>query len=207
MEGQLESFDNSQVGNGAAHGIEIEQPYAIEATVEGVSALLFHKYDCDSVEQKAGAKKGSKAKKTDDVDSYVYRNEKKEICLPGEYIRQSIINAAKYIQDPRSPRKSGMDLFEAGIAVLDELCSLGSKDWEYLDKRPVVVNHARVPRLRPAFRPGWRARVTLQVLLPEYISPQLLNDRLQAAGKLIGVGDNRPTNGRFQVVRFDVLKD
>ena len=100
-----------------------------------------------------------------------------------------------------------MDLFKAGVVALDELCSLGSTDWDYLDRRAVTVNHARVPRQRPAFNIGWRATCRLQSLLPEYISPQILNDRLQAAGRLIGVGDLRPTYGRFLVSRFEVLAD
>jgi hypothetical protein len=45
------------------------------------------------------------------------------------------------------------------------------------------------------------------VNLPEYINPQLLNSTIQAAGKLIGLADFRPSYGRFNVVGFEVLKD
>jgi hypothetical protein len=46
-----------------------------------------------------------------------------------------------------------------------------------------------------------------EVLLPEYISPSFLNETVQAAGRLVGVGDFRPTFGRFQVTKFKVLSD
>lgn len=88
--------------------------------------------------------------------------------------------------------------------MLDEYCSLGKATWDYLDKRRARINMAAVTRVRPAMLVGWKCTVTLQILLPEYISPALLNETIQSAGRLIGVGDFRPTFGRFNVVRFGV---
>lgn len=195
------------VGNGAAGMIEMEKPYVVSFTIEGTAALLFHRYDPDSVEKKGKAAKGSKAKKEDDVDSYVWRNEAGELCLPAEYIRQAMIEAARYKQDPRSPRKAARDLFKAGIVALAELASLGCKDWDYLDRRRARPNHAgAITRVRPALLAGWTATFTFQVLLPEYIGPALFQEVLENAGRLIGVADFRPTFGRFRVVRFEVLE-
>ena len=61
-----------------------------------------------------------------------------------------------------------------------------------------------ITRVRPAFRTGWSATVELMVNLPEYVSPSMLNETIQAAGRLVGVGDFRPSYGRFVVTRFDV---
>lgn len=197
-------LEEAQVGNGAAENIEFSEPYTVSITVEGVAALLFHRYDCDEVESKSKAAKGSKAKKTDNIESYIYRLDNGEIGLPGEYLRQAIIHAAKFRQDPRSPRKSAMDLFKAGIVSLTDLASLGVKEWDYEDRRRVVVQRSAVPRVRPAFRSGWHASVDLMVHVPEYISPVLLRQVLDDAGRLIGVGDFRPTYGRFAVSRWKV---
>jgi hypothetical protein len=166
--------------------------------------MLFHRWSCESVAEKASAKKGSKAKKTDDVESYIYRNEHGELCLPGEYIRQSICYAAKFRQDPRSPRKSAFDLFKAGVAVLDELCPLngGTKDWDYLDQRRVMVQRNGITRTRPAFNKGWQATCRLTVLTPEYIDKSMFLEVFTLAGRLIGVGDFRPTYGRYQITSF-----
>ncbi len=51
---------------------------------------------------------------------------------------------------------------------------------------------------------GWKCQFLVQVLLPEYIDPQMLNDTIQSAGKLIGVGDFRPSYGRFSVTHFEI---
>ena len=56
----------------------------------------------------------------------------------------------------------------------------------------------------PAIRLGWKATFVLMVNLPEYIPPDVLHDVIINAGRLIGVGDSRPTYGRFQVSHFEL---
>ena len=190
------------VTNGAKEEIALTEPYAVKTTIEGTAPILFHAWNPEAVDEKARAAKGSKGKKQDNVESYVYRNEGREICIPGEYFRQSIIHAAKYVQDPRSPRKSAMDLFKAGLVVLTEFAPLGKTEWDYLDKRRAVVQRNGVNRVRPAMHKGWRVTFELQVILPEYITREVLGAAITNAGRLVGIGDFRPTYGRFQVVEF-----
>jgi hypothetical protein len=190
------------VSNGGANDIAYTEPYASKVVIEGTAPLLFHAWNVEAVKEKAGAAKGSKAKKEDNVESYVYRDEHGRISLPGEYFRQAIIHAAKYMQDPRSPRKSAMDLFKAGVVVLTDFASLGKETWDYLDQRRVVIQRNGVNRVRPAMNKGWRATFEIQVILPEYITRDVLCFAMVNAGRLVGVGDFRPTYGRFQVVEF-----
>lgn len=124
-----------------------------------------------------------------------------------------MVNAAKYRQDPRSPRKSAMDLFKAGIIWLDELCEIKNAagepaaTWDYLDQRRVTVQRSAVTRSRPAMTPGWSCEAVFQINTPEYIGPTEFLDVLNNAGRLVGVGDFRPTYGRFVVTHFEVLGD
>lgn len=192
--------------NGAKDTIDASLPYAVNITLEGSSDLLFHRWNCEAVDSKSKAAKNSKAKKSDDVESYVWRNDEGEICLPGEYLRQSIIHAAKFKQDPRSPRKSAMDLFKAGVVAITQLASLGKETWDYLDTRRVMIQRAGINRTRPAMKVGWRAEFVLQILTPEYIDQAFLQDVVGMAGRLVGIGDFRPTYGRFSVVQFEVLE-
>jgi hypothetical protein len=194
------------VSNDAAEIIEFTEPYRCEVIIEGTTALLFHRWSVESVEAKANAAKGSKAKKSDDVDSYVYRCENGNVGLPGEYLRQSCLMAAKFRQDPRSPRKSARDLFTAAIVCETECADLGVKKWDYLDQRRVTVQRAGITRQRPAMEAGWRARFYFTILLPAYLSPAVFHELLTQAGQLIGVGDFRPTYGRFQVSHFEILR-
>ncbi len=191
--------------NGAKSIIEFSLPYQIRVTIQGSCDMLFHRWNCEEIEEKAKLKKGSEGKKTDNLESYVYRDEKGYLCIPGEYLRMSIITAAKYKQDPRSPRKSAMDLYKAGIICLTPLASLDTKKWDYEDKRRVVIQRSGINRIRPAFKRGWKATFDISINLPEYISPNDLNESIQLGGRVIGIGDFRPTYGRFQIVEFKTL--
>ena len=193
-----------QTSNEAERIIALGEPYIAAMTLEGSSSMLFHRWNVEAVEEKAKAAKGSAAKKSDDVESYVWRNDDGNICLPGEYVRQAIIMAAKFEQDPRSPRKSAMDLFKAGVVNLTELADLGVSKWDYEDRRRVMVQRNGITRTRPAMKSGWKADVELMVQLPEYIGPDFLRKVLDNAGRLIGVGDFRPTYGRFYVSAWSI---
>ena len=186
----------SEVSNGAKELISLSEPWTCEVTITGSADLLMHRWNNEAVAEKAAARKGSAAKKSDNVESYVYRDDKGFICLPGEYLRGSIVGAAKFKQDPRSPRKSAMDLFKAGVITMTPLASLGVKEWDYEDRRRVVVQRSGITRVRPAMRSGWKAQIQLMVNIPEYIDQAFLLDVLSTAGKLIGVGDlDRPMVG------------
>jgi hypothetical protein len=180
--------------NGAKTSIQMSLPYLVDVELEGVSDLIFHRWNCESVTAKGAAAKGSAAK------------DKGELCIPGEYVRRSIIEAAKYRQDPRSPRKSAMDLFKAAIIPLTPLATLGIKTWDYIDTRRVTVQRNGINRSRPAVKVGWRAKFQFQINLPEYVSTGDFAETLANAGRLIGLADIRPTYGRFRVASCEVIK-
>lgn len=195
------------VTNGAANTVNVCAPYRVAVSVRGDADLLLHRWNCEAVEAKARSAKGSAAKKTDDLESYVYRNTDNEICIPGEYLRQAVVAAAKFRQDPRSARKSAQDLIKAAVIALTPLASLGIKAWHYEHRCRVQVQRNGVTRVRPAIATGWTASFVLMVNLPEYVAPELLHSLISDAGRLIGIGDFRPTYGRFQVTRYELLGD
>ncbi len=188
-------------GSGLATKIDTETPYAVEATLVGESPMLFHRWDCDTIASKGKAKKNSKEKKTDNLESYVYRCQDGTLGVPGANLKASILNAAKFSQDPRSPRKSAMDLFKAGIFVATDIASLGITDWEFEDKRRAPVQRQGITRIRPGVKTGWRMTFEIRVILPEYIGISMLHEVLERAGRLIGLCDYRPEYGRFRVER------
>lgn len=219
--------------NDAAVDIDATAPYIARVLIEGTSAILFHRWSVEAVAEKAASAKGSAAKKTDNIESYVWRCDDGTIGIPGEYLRMAMVNAGRYRQDPRSPRKSAMDLFKAAIIPLTEVApiisvrdlvgqaavrlaevrsgevwsSTAASTWDYLDQRHVTVQRAGITRVRPAFLSGWRAEFDLLINSPEYLDPTTLVDVLNTAGKFVGLADFRPTYGRFHVVHFEVVTD
>lgn len=196
-----------KVTDGGNEQISMTRPYRFAVEITGDADLLFHRWNCEGVAEKAAAAKGSKAKKSDDIESYVYRNDAGQICIPGEYLRQAIIAAAKYKQDPRSPRKSAMDITKAGVLALTDMATIGTDKWDYEHKARVQIQRNGVTRVRPAMKKGWKASFFFLVNLPEYIGVEMVRALLVDAGRLIGLADFRPTYGRFSVTRFEVLDD
>lgn len=195
------TVDTGENSNAGETAILVAAPYAVTFTIRGTSDLLFHRWQNEAVAAKAAAKRGSAAKKTDDVESYVWRNDEGMVCLPGVYIHKSMTEAGRFMQDPRSARKTALDLFKAAFVPLTALAPLG-KEWEIEDKRRMTVQRQGITRTSPGFKEGWEATFDFQVLLPEYVDEHLFYEALSLAGRVIGVGQYRPTYGRFSIVKF-----
>ena len=191
------------VSNGGAVTIEEGRPYRVVVTVQGLAPILLHGWNIEAVESKGAAAKGSKAKKTDDLQSYVYRCANGNIGLQGDSLRAAMAAAGRYKQDPRSPRKSASDLVKAGLIPLIPYADTGVKEWDYVARHRVVVQRSAVTRSRPALHEGWRATFDMMVNSPQYLTQTFLQELLRDAGTLCGLGDYRPTYGRFGVVRFE----
>ncbi len=203
-----EAVQQTELLNGIENPVMTLKPFVINVEIIGACPVIFHRWSSDVVANKTAAKKGSKEKKTDNVESFIYRDSDGDICLPGEYLRMAMCYAAKFQQDPRSPRKSAFDLFKAGIVPLTELAKIngGTKNWDYIDQRRVVIQRNGITRMRPAFLKGWSAEIDMMVNIPEYLDFELFSEVLSTAGRLIGVGDFRPTHGRFNVSKCKIQK-
>lgn len=194
--------------NGARETIEFVKPYTARIVIEGIAPILFHAWNIDSIAEKAKAAKGSRGKKTDNIETYAYRvsGSDRRLGIPTINFHSTLVEAARYVQDPRSPRKSARDLCKAGIVPGPDVAPFipDTEEWQYVDRRRVTVQRAGVTRERPAMRPGWRIAFDLTITAPEYIDRALLRALIQSAGKLVGLCDFRPTYGRFDLVSFEV---
>ncbi len=197
------------VSNDAKDVIEMEIPFTVEVEIQGTTPFLFHRWSNEAVAAQQAAKKNSKVKKSDNTESYVFRNDNNALCIPAEYVRMSLINSAKYDQHPQKPRASAFDLFKAGIVCSPELCPLGDGQIfkeDFMDMRRVVIQRSSITRSRPAMKTGWKIELEITSLLPDLIDFNFLHKTLIRAGQLIGVGDFRPSFGRFAVTKFKLKK-
>ena len=195
-----------QVTNAAENDIVLGEAYVAVICVVGVAPLLFHAWNIESIAGKAASAKGSKAKKSDNVESYVYRTPEGFLGVPGMNLAASLAVAAKSRQDPRSPRKSLRDLAVASIIPLDVVAPFEplTENWDFDDARRVTVQRAGITRIRPAMREGWTLRFRMLINGAEYFQLPVLSDLVTSAGKFVGLCDFRPTYGRFQLTSIAV---
>lgn len=207
--GRRINFDANQVDNGGQRIIDAGKPYIARFEILGIAPILLHGWDSESVDAKAKSAKGSKTKKSDDVESYVRRTKEGYIGIPGNYIVAALADAGRSMQDPRSPRKSLRDLLRAILIPLPTADHVWpflpqTREWAYIDRRRVVVQRNAITRSRPAFTEGWRVAFEIQCNGPEYISPEKLATIIGECGRLCGFCDNRPSYGRFTLAAFEV---
>jgi hypothetical protein len=119
--------------------------------------------------------------------------------IPAQNIRKMLILAARKSRDGK--------LAESGVYISDEaiLEYDGPRNpdelWankEFVDRRLVVVNRARIARTRPIFK-EWEANVTVDYDT-DVVTEAQLDLWFEVAGKIIGLGDNRPQNGKFTII-------
>jgi hypothetical protein len=190
--------------NANGHLAAFDASYAVEVVIVGTAPILFRRYDDASVQRKAKAAKNSESRKSDDVETYVYRTEDGEIGIPARNFKACLREAGRSLPDPRSPRKSARDLVQSAIQVEPFIASLGRTTWDALDVQRVVLQRNAISRVRPMFREGWKAAFEVVVLAPEYVRPDWLHDLITRAGRFIGLGDFRPDYGRFRMDTFQV---
>lgn len=192
--------------------------YTVSTCIEGIAPLMQHRYPMpDLTNMSKGANKSTGAKDyTQEWREYFYADASGQIYQPASHIEGALIKAAVGFKVTGKRGKTYKDLFQAnifvdpvniphvGFLVPEELDADADKPL-YLDVRPVVIQRARVVRIRPCFSPGWHLEFEIQVIDDE-IQPGLLQDVLTLAGKTVGIGDYRPRFGRFNVVHWETHK-
>lgn len=189
--------------------------YNVNVKVRGTAPLMQHRFPMPDLTTVAkGSTKSTGAKDyTQEWRDYLYVNAKNQIYQPAVHFEMAMQKAAANFKVQGKRGKTYKDLFAMavivspdqilhGIKAPDELDTDADKRL-YLDARPVVVQRARVVRIRPVFKAGWELSFCIEVTDDE-LHPDVLQDVLTLAGKSIGVGDFRPRFGRFAVSHFVV---
>lgn len=191
--------------------------YTINVQVEGVAPLMQHRFPLPDFEDmsKGGKIKTGEQDYSQEWKNYFYATPDGEIYQPATHFDGCLVKAAAGYKIQGGRGKTYKDLFKGNVFVSPDMILHGVKVPEtldtdadkplYLDMRPVVVQRARVVRIRPCFKPGWKLDFEITVL-DDQVPPNVVNEVLALAGRTVGVGDFRPRFGRFMVTKFEVRK-
>lgn len=189
--------------------------YTVDVKVKGDSPLMQNRFPMPDLETmaKGGTKSTGSLDYTKEWEEKFYETKDGNIFQPGTHFESCMVKAAVNFKIQGKRGKTYKDLFRASVfvnpeeilhhvEVPDELDTDADKPL-YLDMRPVVIQRARIVRIRPTFKPGWELEFEISVI-DDQIQPQLVQDILVLAGKTVGIGDFRPKFGRFSVTQFEV---
>lgn len=191
--------------------------YIVNVTVEGVAPLMQHRFPIpDFADMSKGGKiKTGEKDYTQEWREYLYVNGEGEVYQPASHFDGAMTKAAAGYKIQGARGKTYKDLFKGNVFCTPDEIPHGLKEPEsldtdgdkplYLDIRPVVVQRARVHRIRPTFKPGWKLDFEITVI-DDQIPSNVVNEVLTLAGRTIGIGDFRPKFGRFMIARFEVQK-
>lgn len=121
-----------------------------------------------------------------------------EVGIPNAAVWRSIYNAATAFKRGEDMKRAlGFADVTVPISVSGErlVCDEFVKDFDNIDYRPVVIQRSRTMRARPIVR-EWSS-VHEFTLLEDVIDVDNLVPILERAGRLVGLGDWRPTYGTY----------
>lgn len=165
----------------------------IEVGIEGTSPLLMNRFF-----EEADSKKTRKTyDDKEEADKRLYKTEQGELYQPAEHLERCLQIAGKNFK--YSGRKTFLEYLKAGVIISPEAIIHKIQDWS-IDKRPVVIQKARIMRCRPRLD-KWQLEFQIEIY-DSNISPKDINEILVYAGRFVGLGDYRPRNGRFIITKF-----
>ena len=180
-------------------------------TIKGVSPLMCHNGQLANPFNpivKEMKKISGKRKKTDDDLNELadlewmgglYVNDDGIPCIPSSLLKATLINSAK---KSRLGRQFTAGLFISDNPIIEHKDNERSvedlkQDPKFRDQRMVKVQTSKILRTRPVF-PEWK--LTFEVAyMPDQIDERDLDEAVERAGYIIGIGDYRPEFGRFEV--------
>ena len=191
----------------------------VEATINGVSALLMHRFGEDAEASTGAGSTGVRPIQTsigdDDTprsraEKAAYRAPDGTLYFPGAAIGRLLREAGGNHKQSKS-RKTLKWLVPSAIIVMDDTLTLIGPDGGALtdyevDARPIVIpsTKGRVMRYRPRIE-QWSAKITMQVIT-EILDLKTAHLLLEEGGRQLGIGDFRPEKGgpfgRFAVVEW-----
>lgn len=189
--------------------------YVVNVQVEGIAPLMQHRFPLPDFADlsKGGKKKTGETDYSQEWREYLYADNEGNIYQPAVHFDGCLVKAAAGYKIQGGRGKTYKDLFKGNVFVSPDMIFHNVKVPEtldadadkplYLDVRPVVIQRARVVRIRPCFKAGWKLDFSIEVL-DDQIPHNVLNEVLSLAGRTVGVGDFRPRFGRFMVTHFDV---
>ncbi len=170
----------------------------IEVTIKGIHPLLQNAFGAAD-DTKVATRTKVEYNDVEEAESRLIKNSDGLICQPARQIEATMVKAAADFK--MQGRKTYKEPFKAGVFVIPLMIPHKNYEWT-IDKQPVVIQRARIMRCRPMFE-NWELSFTIQIR-DERISPPIVREVLETAGKFNGIGDYRPRYGLFDVTKFEV---
>lgn len=174
----------------------------IEFEIKGIAPLLMN----NIVE---GKQPSTEKESEQFAPKKAYRDSKGYLAIPAHVIKASIREASADIGKKMESKKR-RELVKACLFIEPDMLSLGKKEYDIIDKRPVFREAVRGKKtMIMGFRPlvkEWKASGTIW-LVDGFLTNDFVKEAFERAGIMKGVLSYRPEFGRFIVTKFKEVKE
>ena len=182
----------------------------IEVEIKGMTPLLMN--SAENMTSSSTTKNPAKQYNAEeDAEKVAYKNKERELIVPARCLKASIINGSSWFKFGKKSAKpiiaGCVNISPYELTILDNK-GKSIKKYE-IDKRPVVVQRARIMRARPIID-EWNLKFTINYNDELISDSNILMRILEEAGQRIGLLDNRPQrygeNGTYKITKFLPIK-
>ena len=127
--------------------------------------------------------------------------------IPADQIRGAILESSKGFKIKKQ-RTNMRKIMAAVLLVKPVKIYMGKAKYDgTVLSFPKRKDGSRVPLIHPVFKAGLEVDFELHILKDDAISKSMLKEMLVEAGIIWGLGGRHPLYGRFEVIRFDEIKE
>jgi len=172
------------------------KPKIVTFTITGRSPLLQNNpanFIGNSVDEELGSKK--KYNDEEEARLRLYLDADGAFCHPCESFTKAMVKA---VAGKKFGKMFATSAIRGAVFIVEPFALILDKDGKNaktyaIDRRSVVIGKARVLRCRPMW-PSWRMEVPLEIDTA-ILRPEQVEEALNLAGRIIGIGDYRPEKG------------
>jgi len=136
-----------------------------------------------------------------EAETALYKDKDGEIVVPSFSILSCLRGSAVNFQVPGKGKKTYKNFIYAGVKMeAGDVPLISRNGWE-IDLKTVVVQRSRIVRARPRFD-EWALEFVIEIVDP-IITPDVLKQIIEDAGKYNGLLDFRPLYGLFKLTSFE----
>lgn len=176
----------------------------VNARIKGLTGLLMDKFDvADLVNPPPNPKKYTEGVLQAMADKAIYRNDN-GLYIPRRNIKKCLIQGAKMGRLTLSARRNLYPFIEASVFIEPNEIPLGKNEPDGFVQFPIRrKDGGAIPKRLPILS-TWELPFTLLIYDDEIVDK--VQEALTIAGVSVGLGNQRPDYGRFEVIEWEVTE-
>jgi hypothetical protein len=171
----------------------------VRFTLKSLSPILFNKHHDEQDSTNQAAQKHVPLKCHRDTDG--------NIAIPSDMLKSAVVFGAGDV-GPAMKKRSRQQLMKSAVFFDKPMYTVGGKEHDFVSEEWVTRPGIGGKKSSVvSMRPGLKEWSFTGVAFLYGVDPEEFEQYLRMAGMRYGLGSHRPQYGRFEITKYEVLKD